>query len=102
MAEFHEFTGDRWAEDQRRYCDIGPHEGKMRVMGALYMTIEEFARYQQNPGLYLPVDIPEPTVDGHGLGALPPRELWKRVKSSALYSGSRDGSGIGTGPGQTS
>jgi hypothetical protein len=59
MAEFDQFTGLRWAEDQGRYCDMGPHEGKMRVIGALYMTIEEFNRYQQH-GLRVTLEIPEP------------------------------------------
>lgn len=57
MAEFNSWTSQRYPE---AYCDMGPHEGKMRVIGALYMTAEEFGRYQNRDGLYLELEIPEP------------------------------------------
>lgn len=60
MAEFDSWTAQRWQEDQNRYCDTGPHEGKIRVIGALYMTAEEFGRYQRHPDYYLPLEIREP------------------------------------------
>lgn len=59
MADFDTWRSNRYAPNPS-YCDAGPHNGMMRVIGALYMTAEEHERYLHSRGIYLKVEIPEP------------------------------------------